>query len=177
MANTVILSQILGGVNDIYFAPTIVTLNNGTEVEVRNRIPQEEKIALMQTIINACAEEEGFFNPLKLNIITMVETVKAYTNIDCEDYEDVYYLYDVLKSNNIFDDILPLTEFNDVINWSYECAETITKYTNSARGILNALQQNKGSDSLVNDFQTIINNAKTDPELKSFIENYMPSLV
>ena len=174
---TVILSQIFGDVNENYFAPTIVTLSNGTEVEVRNRIPQEEKFELMQTIINACAEEEGFFNPLKLNIVTMVETVKYYTNIDCSDYEDVFHLYDVLKSNKVFDDVLPLTEFNDVINWSYECAETITKYSNSARGIINAIQQNREADNLVKDFQGIMENAKQDPELKSFIENYMPSLV
>ena len=175
--NTVILSEIFDGVNESYFAPTTITLNNGIEVEVYAQIPQEQKIALMQTIINACAEEEGFFNPLKLNIVTMVETIKAYTNIDCSGYEDVFNLYDVLKSNRVFDDILPYTEFSDVINWSYECAETITKYSNSARGIINAIQTKNDADGLVRDFQDVLNNANADPQLKSFIENYMPTLV
>ena len=100
--NTINLSEIFKGVNDEYFAPKAVMLQ-GVEVEVKPYLPQEQKIELMQTIVNACAEDEGFFNPMKLNIITMVETVKAYTNIDCSDYEDIFYLYDVLKSNKVFD--------------------------------------------------------------------------
>lgn len=172
------LSTIFSGVNEDYFAPRKINLQNGgAEVEVKPYLTQLEKVDLMQTIVNLCAEEEGFFNPLKLNIITMVETIKACTNLDCSEYEDIFSLYDILKSNKVFEDVLPLTEFSDIINWAYECAETITKYSNSARGIINAIQSNRNADSLVQEFQSILNNAKTDPQLKSFIENYMPTLV
>lgn len=55
---------------------------NGQTIEVKQYLPINEKLEVMNRILNPSLEEPaGFFNPAKIRIYVVIEMVTAYTNI------------------------------------------------------------------------------------------------
>ena len=108
-----------------------------------------------------------------------MKTIDVSTNINC-DYTDLYEFYEILKLNGIFKEILPLTEYQEILNWSYECAESLCTYKNSFIGFIqstsadqkNAEQAGEMLKQLLESAQTI----KNDPEIKKFMAEVIPTL-
>ena len=114
---------------------------NDQEIEVRQYLPVDEKLALIGKIINNSAEDAKFYNVGKITIFTTVEMVCAYTNISFTEKqkEDIVKLYDLIQSNGLFDEILaaiPDEEFNDLLNSTLDSVDAIYTYRNSVMGIL-----------------------------------------
>lgn len=118
----------------------------GEEVryEVRHYLPIKEKLELVSKIINQSVDDNGFYNPMKVKLYTVLEVVYAYTNLSFTDKmkEDPFKLYDVLVSTGIFADIVSVIREND---WKeiqeniWTTIDNIYKYKNSAMGILDAV--------------------------------------
>ena len=118
----------------------------GEEVryEVRHYLPIKEKLELVSKIINQSVDDNGFYNPMKVKLYTVLEVVYAYTNLSFTDKmkEDPFKLYDILVSTGIFADIVAVIREND---WKeiqeniWTTIDNIYKYKNSIMGILDAV--------------------------------------
>ena len=51
------------------------------EVEVRQYLPMEEKAELITRVINLAADDNGYYNPLRVKVFLTLETTFAYTNL------------------------------------------------------------------------------------------------
>lgn len=120
-----------------------VTINE-QEIEVKQYLPVNEKLALIGDVINQAADDNNFYNPVKLEIYTKLEIVFNYTNLSFTDKqkEDLVKLYDILESNNIFNLIMAAmdeTELKTIADGVEECSKAIYAYRNSAMGIVDTI--------------------------------------
>lgn len=119
---------------------------NGQSIEVKQYLPINEKLVLIGNVLNQSADENNFANPIKLDVFTSLEIVFAYTNISFTEKqkEDLIKLYDLLESNNIFNQIIaviPKEEYAAIINGVEECAQAVYTYRNSVMGVLDVIGQ------------------------------------
>lgn len=109
--------------------------------EVKYYLPIKEKLELVSRIINQAADDNGFYNPMKVKFYMVLETVYAYTNLSFTEKmkEDPFKLYDILISTGIFEDIINVIREKD---WAeiqenvWATINNIYQYNNSALGIL-----------------------------------------
>ena len=78
------------------------------EIEIKQYLPVNDKLALIGNVISSAADDNNFANPIKLEVFTALEIVFAYTNISFTDKqkEDPVKLYDIMESNGIFNTII-----------------------------------------------------------------------
>ena len=131
-------------------APVIVTWNNGTEkvdIEVKTYLPFAEKLQMVSNIINDSYDENDFYNPMRLEMFTVLEIIYEYTNLNITPKmkEDLFKLYDMIISSGLYKTIetaIPAEELNSVRGNVYETIQSIYKYKNSALGILENIRAN-----------------------------------
>jgi len=114
----------------------------GEKITVAQYLPLEEKLNLIQTVIELSGNgEEGFFNIVKLRTYYTIEMIKAYTNISFTEkqQEDITKLYDSIVLNNLWSEVekaIPDTELQDIWCNLMDLAREVTNYNHSALGIL-----------------------------------------
>ena len=117
---------------------------NGQKIEIKQYLPIEEKIDLIGKILNESVDDNGYYNPIRLNIYTNIEIIIAYTNISFTEKhkEDILKLYDLFYGCELVDKIfktIPEDEISDITDWTYEAIDNIYNYRNSAAGIMEAI--------------------------------------
>ena len=117
---------------------------NEVYYSVKHYLPVKEKLEMIEKIINQSIDENGYYNPLRLRIFTVLEMVYAYTNLSFTEKmkEDPLKLYDILESTGIFKDVKNVISENDwdIIQGTIkETIESIYAYKNSLMGILDAV--------------------------------------
>ena len=117
---------------------------NGQKIEIKQYLPIEEKINLIGKVLNESVDDNGYYNPIRLNIYTNMEIIMAYTNISFTEKqkEDILKLYDLFYGCELVDkifEIIPEDEINDITDWTYEAIDNIYDYRNSAAGIMEAI--------------------------------------
>lgn len=120
------------------------------EIEVKRRIPYEEVLEMMQWCIDFIIGERPFISaPLK-RIVKGFAILKWYTNLDIgfvednADLGDIYENFDLADQYGVIDTVYQLIEekqrtFFDVT--LDETLESIEKYRNSAKGIVDVLSE------------------------------------
>jgi hypothetical protein len=93
--------------DDITIISHVTSKDEMIEFEVKKYLPIEEKMEMISRIINLSVDDNGFYNPVRLQIYTTIETVFAYTNLNftTKQKENLFKLYDQLISSGIFDKI------------------------------------------------------------------------
>ena len=120
---------------------------NGQVIEIKEYLPIEDKIGVIERIVNLSLDDNNFANPARIMINTVLEIMFAYTNINFTDKqkEDKLGLYDLLVSSGLWEAIKEkLTEFNELSIIQITVREVITeiyKYKNSVLGILQAVSE------------------------------------
>ena len=119
---------------------------NDQGIEVKEYLPVEEKIAIIERIVNYSLDENNFANPARININTVLEIVFAYTNINFTDKqkEDRLALYDLLVSTGFWKMIkasLSDDEYTFIYNTVHAVIDEIYRYKNSALGVLQAISE------------------------------------
>lgn len=118
---------------------------NPIEIEVKNYLPLEERLEMIAEIVNDSVDENGYYNPSKIYIYTILHTIIHYTNISFTDKqkEDPAKLYDLLASSGLSGKIISEIqyEYKQTANWIVEIIRSIYEYNNSAVGILNTIKQ------------------------------------
>ena len=158
----------------------IKTFNwNEQIIEVKQYIPIQEKLDLIQRVIELAGEgDEGFYNIVKLELYYKIETLKKYTNISFTEkqLEDVCKLYDLITINKLWDEFLkniPEEESNYLWNNICNIAKEVTTYNSSIAGILSTIGQDYALSSL-----SLQDLAKTiqDPNQLGMIKDIIPLL-
>lgn len=118
---------------------------NEQVIEVKQYLPLNDKLELIDNVINLSADDDNnFANPIKVKVLTTLEMIYAYTNINFTDKqkEDGNKLYDLLVSsglaNTIFE-LIPEKEKEMISKSVIESIEAIYKYRNSVLGILDSV--------------------------------------
>ena len=153
---------------------------NNEEVfyEVKYYLPVKEKLEVISKIINQSVDENGFYNPMRVKIYMVLETVYAYTNLSFTEKmkEDAFKLYDLIISTDLFIDILNnirQEDWQEIQETTWETINNIYQYKNSAMGIL----ENISSDyDGLNLDATEIQKKIADPENLELIRNILSKL-
>ena len=113
---------------------------NGQNIEVKQYLAAEDKYDLIMITLQK-SEEDGIYNPFKLDLYFHLHLVFMYTNLSFTERQkdNELKLYDTLKSNGFIDlmlEYIPTTEYNDLITFMEEIKHDILEYTNTAGAVL-----------------------------------------
>lgn len=144
--------------------------------EVKHYLPFEEKVKLVERIVNQSIDDNGFYNPMRVKLYMVLEITYTYTNLSFTDKmkEDPFKLYDILVSTGIFTDIIDCIrekDWDEIQKNIWATVENIYKYKNSAMGIL---------DLIATDYQDLnmdlsaIQEKLADPNSLSLIKDILP---
>lgn len=148
------------------------------EIEVKQYLPINDKLILISKVLNNAADDNNFSNPIKLDVFTSLEIIFTYTNLSFTDKqkEDLVKLYDILESNDIFNQIIaaiPTEEYNCIIDGVQKCSDAVYTYRNSVMGILDIVSQDYSALDL--DAQKIQREIG-DPENMALLKNVLTKL-
>jgi hypothetical protein len=115
----------------------------GNTIEVLQYLPFEDKYSLIMIALQN-AQEEGIYNPLKLDLYFHLFLVYMYTNINFTEKqrENELKLYDALKSNGILDEVLaniPEQEYATLFEFLNEMVTVKTEYGKSVVSLVQSL--------------------------------------
>ena len=120
---------------------------NGQVIEIKEYLPIEDKIGVIEKIVNLSLDDNNFANPARIMINTTLEIMFAYTNINFTDKqkEDRLGLYDLLFSSGFWklveNKLAEIGELTIIQITVREVIDEIYKYKNSALGILQAVSE------------------------------------
>lgn len=119
---------------------------NDQVITVKQYLPFQEKLSLIERVLNAAGDEYNFTNPLKLDMFLSLEIIFTYTNISFTEKqkEDFVKLFDLLDENKIIEKVIsliPEEEYKTLLDGVYELSENIYKYQTSALGILDTINR------------------------------------
>ena len=146
--------------------------------EVKTYLPLKDKIELVQNVVNQSIDENGFYNPMRVDLFLTLEFIYAYTNLNFTDKmkEDSFKLYDLLVSTDIINEVIKATderEYVKIKNDVYSVIENIYKYRNSVLGILDTVK-NDYSDLNLN--ATEIQEKLSDPNNMQLLRDVLSKL-
>ena len=117
---------------------------NNIDIEVKHHIPVQERLQMIGDIINAAADDTGYWNPGKISIFTTLYFIYNYTNISFTEKQkqDPAKLYDLVISSGLFHDVYQIID-SDERNWVRtilnDTLKNIYNYQNSIYGILDTI--------------------------------------
>ena len=156
----------------------IIYINDNQElpVEVVQYLPIEEKLQLLERVVNSATQNSNFYNPGQINTLFNLEIVYTYTNIQFTEKqkEDFLSTYDLLESNGVIRAIyenIPEEEISKLINWVEGTVRAIYEYRMSAYGILDSL---KDSYNELNFDLDAIKNKLQDPDNLALLKDIIP---
>ena len=120
------------------------------EYEVKYYLPIKEKLDLISNIINSSSDDNGYYNPMRVKIFTVLEIVFAYTNLNftAKQKEDPFKLYDLLLSNGIYNDVIDSIwseDIEEIQSATIQTIKNIYDYRNSVVGILDIVTADRES--------------------------------
>ena len=147
-------------------------------IQIREYLPIEDKIGVIERIVNQSLDNNNFANPVRIMINTVLEVIFAYTtNINFTDKqkEDRLGLYDLLVSSGLWkaieNKLAEAGELNIIQNTVREVIDEIYKYKNSTLGILQAVSEDYSNLELnINKLQEEISNPENAKLLKNVID-------
>ena len=117
-------------------------------IQIREYLPIEDKIGVIERIVNQSLDNNNFANPARIMINTVLEVIFAYTtNINFTDKqkEDRLGLYDLLISSGLWkaieNKLAEAGELSIIQITVREVIDEIYKYKNSVLGILQAVNE------------------------------------
>lgn len=151
---------------------------NNISFEVKQYLPVKDKIELISNIVNNSMDENGYYNPVRLKIYTVLETLYMYTNLNFTDKmkEDPFKTYDLIISTGLWNSILavlPKSEWEEINNQSQQVITNIYHYRNSAMGIMQMIATDYSNLNL--EAQTI-RDALADENNLSFLRKVVTEL-
>ncbi|MBE6148210.1 MAG: hypothetical protein E7167_01665 [Firmicutes bacterium] len=152
---------------------------NDQKIEVKDYLPMSEKLDLVSTVINNSIDNNGYYNPMRVYIYTIIEVILAYTNISVTEKqkEDIAKLYDLFVSSGLSGKIIGETinpyEYQQIQKWIYETINAIYSYKNSVMGILDTVSEDYSNLKL--DAESI-HEKLADPEQLTLLKDVLTKL-
>ena len=147
-------------------------------IEVKQYLPIEEKLAIIDRVLDKSRDQNNFANTIKIQVYLAIEIIEAYTNINFTDKqkENITKLYDLVSGNKLIDMIveaIPQEEYDQLIDNTYGIIDGFYKYQNSVFGILSTVSQDYSNLSL--DASSIYDKLN-DPESLELLKSVMTKL-
>lgn len=103
----------------------------GNKIEVLKYLPIEDKYDLIMVTLQK-AEENGIYNPLKLDIYFHLHLIYMYTNLSFTDKqrENELKLYDCLTSNGFIEQFMKVIDENEYNYLFQMMQDTVNDYMN-----------------------------------------------
>lgn len=119
---------------------------NEQVIEVKQYLPVNNKLELISNVING-SDDNNFANPVKVKVLTLLEILYAYTNINFTEKqkEDPAKLYDLVISSGLADEVIahiPDSEYQYVTCGIEESVKSVYSYRNSLLGIFETITTN-----------------------------------
>lgn len=116
---------------------------DGKEIYVLDNISSNDKYDLIMITLQK-SFEDGYYNPMKLNIYFHLNLVYMFTYIvfDDEDKEDEFNLYDKLVESNFMDNFLKTMNeevYTELLNTLQEVVDVKTHYNATTASIVKKL--------------------------------------
>lgn len=154
--------------------------SKGEEIyyEVKNYLPIQEKLEMISKIINQSIDDNGFYNPMRVQIFTVLEVTYAYTNLSFTEKqkENPFKLYDLLVGNGIFKEIINCIyedDWKEIQENIITIIDNIYKYKNSALGILETISADYSNLNLD---ASEIQQKLADPENMALLKDILTKL-
>lgn len=114
-----------------------------TEVEVLQYLPIKDKYDLIMSALQG-AEEDGYYNALKVDMLFHLYIVYLYTNITFTDKqkEDETKLYDILASNGVINSVIENMDENEytyLVNYIDTIQNDKVEYNISNKAVMDKL--------------------------------------
>lgn len=158
---------------------SVKTINfNDIEIEIKQYLPINETISLIENIINNSATELKFYSPALVHLFYALEVIYNYTNISFTDKqkEEPTKLYDTICSSGLWSAIkeaIPEDELDFICEALDDTINSVYKYQNSVMGILDTISQDYSNLSLeASDIQQKLAN----PENLALLKDIMGKL-
>ena len=150
---------------------------NDIEIEVKQYLPIQEKLSIMEEVIGASMSEYNYANPVQVEVYTYLFVMKYYTNIKFTDKQwgDPAKIYDLVRSSGLLKaicDNLPEGEFDELMEGIDKSVKSFYAYRTSVLGILDVLKTDYSNLDM--DLQSALEQIK-DPEALKVLK-YMASL-
>lgn len=126
----------------------VINFNN-VQIEVKQYLPIQEKIELIEYVLNNMnveGTEYKFVNYIQQHILTVIAFVKYYTNLTFTEKqtEDIYKFYDSIYGSGLFEDIferIPEEEADFIKRMINKIVDSTYDYQTSALGIMDAISK------------------------------------
>lgn len=145
---------------------------NDQEIEIKQYLPIEDKLALIEKIVNLAVDNTSFYNSCRIDLYMSIEIILAYTNLNVTDKqkEDYCKLYDLFFGsgfNKVVFDNIPKTELDYIITNSTNITQSVYNYKTSALGILDVISQDYSNINLdASNVQQLL----TDPKAMQLVK-------
>ena len=154
---------------------TKTVLWNDNEIEVKQYLPIQEKLFIMEEVISASMSQYNYANPVQVEVYTHLCTLKYYTNIKFTDKQwgDPAKLYDLVRSSGLLEKVheqLPVGEFNELMEGIDKSVKAFYAYRTSILGILDAVKSDYSG--LNTEISQIVSQIK-DPEALNQLNSLM----
>jgi hypothetical protein len=151
---------------------------NEQTIEVKQYLPVEEKLELITNVLELSHDSNNFSNPVKVSVYTALEVIDKYTNISFTEKqkENPTKLYDLLNGNGLLEkiiEVIPQTEYDEVIAGVYNTIDAVYAYQNSVLGILDTISQDYSNLNLD---ATEIQKKLADPNNMELLKGIMTKL-
>lgn len=148
---------------------------NDQKIEVRQYLPVNDKLGIIERVINQSAEDMNYANPLKITVYAALEVLYNYTNITFTDKqkEAPEKLFDTIYSSGLFtavQDVIPQTEWDDLFKGLWDTIDEVYKYQNSAMGIMETISKDYSNlDLSAAEIQKKLADPETLPVVKDIL--------
>lgn len=151
---------------------------NDQLIEVKQYLPIEDKLKIVENVLNHSAEDKRFYNIGKIEVFLTLEVFYNYTNITFTDKqkENPAKLYDNLNTSGLINGVIeaiPEQEFLFLYKLVKKTIKSVYSYSNSVMGILDTISQDYSNL----DFDaTMIQQKLADPENMEFLKSILTKL-
>lgn len=157
---------------------TVIIDIGDAEVEVKQYLPIEDKIKIVESVLRNSADDNNFANPIKVEVYFNLEIIYNYTNITFTEKqkENPTKLYDLLEENGIFEAVIaaiPEREYSNLFSWVKEVIDAFYKYRNSVMGIMEQISTDYSNMNLD---ATQIQEKIADPNNLTLLKNIVDKL-
>lgn len=155
---------------------TKTIINEGSpDIIVKQYLSVEQKMALIGNIVNNSADDNNYYNPIRLDMYTVIGIIGLYTDIDLED-TTIAQAYDILMESGLWEDILdtiPTSEIEYIKINTRKILENIYAYKNSIYGVIEGF--NNSADNIKLDSEEIQKNL-SDPENLKLVKEILTKM-
>lgn len=148
---------------------------NNQVIEIKQYLPFEEKVRIIENIINVVvANNQHYYNPAQVEIFKVYYIIEHYTNLTFTEKQkqDLAKIYDALVSTDCYKQIvqfIPEEELDTLEELLHASLRNVYAYFNSVYHVIESMGNNYGALNM--DVQDIINNLQNNAGLVNDIKD------